>query len=68
MILEPKIDMVTHRCFDCGRFWMREVGVNGTCPVCAEKQFELVNLSLAKLERSNRALRGALKRKAHKHA
>lgn len=61
----PTVEMVTRRCYDCGRFYAHEralVMENPECPVCAGRKRTALLSKLTSAERSNAALRGALKR------
>ena len=59
----PDIDLEVKRCFDCGRYYAIEEQRGTTCPVCAHETLRKNYVEMSRLERSNRALRGALKRK-----
>lgn len=62
---QPTLTLETHRCWECGRFWAIEKGFtinSGTCPHCARRDLDKAEADRATLERSNRALRGAIAR------
>lgn len=62
---QPNITLEATRCWHCGRYWAIEKGFrlnNGTCPHCAKREVDKAEADRAALERSNRSLRGAIRR------
>ena len=62
--IQRTIVLVERRCYDCGSFWaIEQMRQNmSTCPHCAEQRIARAVREQAATERSNRSLRGALKR------
>ena len=56
---DVKIELITERCSDCGRYWACESGAAySVCPHCKSKYFAGIEDENRKLKRSNAALRG----------
>jgi hypothetical protein len=60
LALNPQVNIETHRCYECGRWWALEQGWDGDCPGCAHtkrmERYEALESAL----RSIRSLKGAL--------
>lgn len=68
LFLDPRLELVTYRCENCGRYWALENGVYGACPKCEWNKSVAAEVMRRKLARQVAALRGALvraKRAAH---
>lgn len=61
---DMRIELCQRRCYDCGRFAFTEASIPWTCGNCAEKRIKDLHNEIKDLERSNAALRGALKKKS----
>ena len=61
---DMRIELRQQRCYDCGRFAFTEASIPWTCGNCAEKRIQNLHNEIKDLERSNAALRGALKKKS----
>lgn len=61
---DMRIELCQRRCYDCGRFSFTEANVLWSCGNCAEKRIQNLLNDIKDLERSNAALRGALKKKS----
>lgn len=56
------VRVLWNRCYGCGRLWAHEPVRRADCPMCALGKIESLHQEVARLERSNRSLRGALTR------
>jgi len=59
---QPTITIVVTRCFDCRRHYGFEKFQEERCPHCAKDTTTELHATINKLEKSNRALRGAITR------
>lgn len=60
--LNQTIEMESHRCFTCGRWWAVEVGRGGWCPACKAKHMDSIEAELASAKRTIAGLKGVLAR------
>lgn len=64
MNLSINVEMVTHRCDRCGRWWAIEKGpVWGSCPSCKSRYQDDLEKRFTKANRTIAGLRGAAKRR-----
>ena len=59
-----EVVIVVSRCHDCNRYYGHEKFREERCPHCAKDVTNRLLGTIDKLEKSNRALRGAMTRKA----
>jgi hypothetical protein len=62
---QPSIELEPTRCFLCGRYWACENTFqhrSPTCPFCAADKIKAAEERVAKINRSNISLRGAIRR------
>ncbi len=68
-IHQPQIELESHRCYECGRYYATEIKFwpgNIACPFCSGGKIDEANAKADAAERSKRSLQGALtKLKAH---
>jgi predicted RNA-binding Zn-ribbon protein involved in translation (DUF1610 family) len=66
MFLELKLELHTRRCEGCNRWFATERSFDWKCGSCGEDRVRELRAEVARLERSNAALRGVLGRKARR--
>ena len=62
--LQPNIELLERRCVDCHRWYATERASEWVCGSCEHGYVAKLAERIAKLERANAALRGAIGRKA----
>lgn len=66
MLLEMKLTLTERRCEVCNRWFASERSFDWKCGSCGEDRVRELRAEVARLERSNAALRGVLKSKGRK--
>lgn len=65
--IQPKLELVVTRCWECGTFWAVERRVHGTgpsCPCCAGRKALYAHKESERIGRVISALRGTITRQS----